>query len=114
MLNRYDIAYGLGIGVSAPFWLIKPTARRKVFSAFRNRMGRPSALLTRPRDSAKPSIMIHAVSLGEINATPSLVASLQQASPGLHVLISTTTETGFAGADKNRRRIRWRNRHCAD
>ena len=40
MINHYDIAYGLGVGVSAPYWLVKPSARRKVFSAFRKRMGR--------------------------------------------------------------------------
>ena len=39
MINTYDIAYGLAVGVSAPFWLIKPSSRRKVLSAFSQRMG---------------------------------------------------------------------------
>src|SRR3954471_16552731 len=70
MVNHYDIAYGLGVGVSAPYWLIKPSARRKVLTAFRQRMGK----IDEPgRDMARPAVMIHAVSLGEINATQSLV-----------------------------------------
>jgi 3-deoxy-D-manno-octulosonic-acid transferase len=39
--------------------------------------------------------MIHAVSLGEMNATRAMVAKLRQARPGLQFVISTTTETGF-------------------
>ena len=30
MMNGYDIAYGLAVGASAPYWLINPRARRKV------------------------------------------------------------------------------------
>ncbi len=96
MINRYDIAYGLGMGVSAPFWLIKPSARRKVLSALRNRMGRSAG--STPRDLAKPAVLIHAVSLGEINATRSIVQSLRQADGELHVIISTTTDAGHERA----------------
>jgi 3-deoxy-D-manno-octulosonic-acid transferase len=90
MINAYDIAYGLGVGAAAPFWLSKPAARRKVLRAFAQRMGHVAR-----RDSAAPAILIHAVSLGEINATPALVKLLQQARPDLHVIVSTTTETGY-------------------
>jgi len=97
MVNHYDIAYGLGVGVSAPYWLIKPSARKKVLTAFRQRMGQH--LADEPaRDMARPAVMIHAVSLGEINATQSLVAMLRQASLVPHIIISTTTETGYARA----------------
>jgi 3-deoxy-D-manno-octulosonic-acid transferase len=40
--------------------------------------------------------MIHAVSLGEMNATRSLVRSLSSARPDLRFIVSTTTDTGFA------------------
>lgn len=90
MVNIYDIAYGLGIGAAAPFWLTKPAARRKVLRAFSQRMGHVAC-----RDSSSSAILIHAVSLGEMNATPALVKLLQQEQPGLHVIISTTTETGY-------------------
>jgi len=93
MINTYDIAYGLAVGASAPYWLIKPSSRRKVLRAFSQRMGDVPI-----RGGTQPAVMIHAVSLGEINATKMLVARLRELRPDLHVIISTTTETGFARA----------------
>jgi len=95
MINHYDIAYGLGVGVSAPYWLVKPSARRKVLSAFRNRMGRMEG---GRREPGARAVMIHAVSLGEVNATAALVKMLGLAKPAPHVIISTTTETGHTRA----------------
>jgi 3-deoxy-D-manno-octulosonic-acid transferase len=92
MVNAYDIAYGLGLGLAAPYWLLKGSARRKVRKALRERMGRVDP---RP-DTLAPAIMIHAVSLGEMNATRAMVAKLRDARPGLQFIISTTTETGLA------------------
>lgn len=43
-------------------------------------------------------IWIHAVSLGEINATPRLVEELQSRIPDAQIVFSTTTDTGFARA----------------
>ena len=51
-----------------------------------------------PRPAGGPRIWIHAVSLGEVNATPRLVAMLRDACPALDVVISTTTDTGFQRA----------------
>jgi 3-deoxy-D-manno-octulosonic-acid transferase len=90
MLNHYDIAYYLGLGVSAPYWLLKPAARRKVLTALAKRNGHVAR-----RDWANPAIMIHAVSLGEMNATRSLVTVLQRERPDLNFVISTTTDTGY-------------------
>ena len=42
------------------------------------------------------SIWIHAVSLGEINATRTLVARLQQQFPNHRIVVSATTDTGYA------------------
>jgi 3-deoxy-D-manno-octulosonic-acid transferase len=91
MINHYDIAYGLGVGLSSPFWLAHPKARRKVLGALSQRMGNVPS-----RDVSKPGIMIHAVSLGEINATRSLVDLLRKERPGIDFIVSVTTETGFA------------------
>src|SRR5829696_3141689 len=93
MLNHYDIAYYLGPGASAPYWLLKPAARRKVLTALANRNGHVAR-----RDWANPAIMIHAVSLGEMNATRSLVTVLQRERPDLNFVISTTTDTGYERA----------------
>lgn len=96
MVNLFDIAYGVGVGIASPYWLIKPSARRKVLTAFTQRMGRVPA-----RDTSRPAIMIHAVSLGEVNATRALVASLRQQRPDLEFIISTTTQTGYDAATKH-------------
>ena len=50
------------------------------------------------RDPGKPRIWIHAVSLGEINATPRLVDALRKHLPDHDIVVSTTTDTGFARA----------------
>jgi 3-deoxy-D-manno-octulosonic-acid transferase len=108
MLNAYDIAYGLGVGLSSPFWLAKPSARRKVLGAFRQRMGNVS-----PRDTTHPAVLLHAVSLGEVNATTALVRMLREKRPDLHYIISTTTQTGWDrarqlyGADSDATIIRY-------
>jgi 3-deoxy-D-manno-octulosonic-acid transferase len=91
MPNHYDIAYGLGVGLSSPFWLARSSSRRKVLGALTDRMGYAPA-----RDFSMPGIMIHAVSLGEINATRALVNMLRDQRAGLHFIVSVSTETGFA------------------
>lgn len=57
-------------------------------------------------DPGKRRIWIHAVSLGEINATPRLVETLEEKLFDTQIVFSTTTDTGFArgvelyGADR--------------
>lgn len=91
MPNLYDIIYGLLIALGSPYWLLAPTLRRKVLTALRQRMGHVAR-----RDPGRAAIMIHAVSLGEMNATRELVKMLQQQRPDLHAIVSTTTATGYA------------------
>ena len=88
--NIYDILYATGATLSAPAWLLHPKARRKVFSALQHRMGRVD-----PRVGAEPLVLIHAVSLGEINATRKLVEQLAAQRPDLHFVVTSTTDTGF-------------------
>ena len=90
MMNHWDLLYGVGVAVSSPFWLAKPSARRKVLGAFSRRMGRMAT-----RQGSGPAVMIHAVSLGEINATRSLIDRLRQERPGLQFVVSVTTDSGF-------------------
>jgi 3-deoxy-D-manno-octulosonic-acid transferase len=91
MINHYDIAYGLGLGISSPFWLTRRSTRTKVLRAFSQRMGH-----VRARDTSRPAIMIHAVSLGEINATRALIERLRAARADIAFIVSVTTETGYA------------------
>jgi 3-deoxy-D-manno-octulosonic-acid transferase len=93
LINHFDIVYGLGLALSAPVWLMLPNARRKVFDAFRDRMGHVAT-----RDVSRRAVMIHAVSVGEMNATTSLVAQLRSAEPGVGFLISSSSIKGHARA----------------
>ncbi len=95
MVNFYDIAYGVGLVASAPFWLVRGKSRRKVLTALRERMGDVAE-----RADAGDAVMIHAVSLGEINATRALVGKLREKRADLNVIVSTTTKTGFEQATK--------------
>ena len=91
MLNRYDLAYAAGLAAAAPFWLTHPRARAKVLPALGQRMGHVPV-----RDGDAPCVLIHAVSLGEMNATAELTRQLRASRPGLDVVVSVTTETGYA------------------
>ncbi len=92
MINLFDIAYGIGLGVSAPYWLIKPSARAKVLTALKERMGHETPIVPQ---GMRGTVLIHAVSLGEMNATRALVQKLRVMRPGLQFVISSTTTTGF-------------------
>lgn len=90
MINLYDILYASALGASAPFWVFRQAQRRKVLTALRQRMG-----WVEDRGNDSPAIMIHAVSVGEINATVALVGELARRRPGMQFIISVTTETGW-------------------
>ena len=92
MINAYDIAYGLGLGLAAPFWLIKPSARRKVLKAFSQRMGRVEPrgdddLTGRHDPRRQPRRDERDPRAGRRGSA--------SARPDLRFIISTTTETGF-------------------
>jgi 3-deoxy-D-manno-octulosonic-acid transferase len=91
VINAYDIAWGTGLAVSAPFWLARARTREKVLKALRGRMGKDA-----PAEAHSPSVMIHAVSLGEINATRAMLKGLSEARPDLRFIITVTTDTGYA------------------
>jgi 3-deoxy-D-manno-octulosonic-acid transferase len=92
-MNFYDIAYSVGLGVSAPVWAWSPSARQKIRRARAERWGE-----TPTNTSDAPGILLHAVSVGELNATPMLIQSLADRRQDLRFCISTTTDTGTARA----------------
>ena len=92
MINAYDIVWGAGVAIGAPYWLVKPSTRAKVLTAFKQRMGRDIPR----REGDAPCILIHAVSLGEMNATRALVERLREMRPSAQFVISATTDTGYA------------------
>jgi 3-deoxy-D-manno-octulosonic-acid transferase len=93
MPNVYDIAWRAVLAVVAIASAFSPKFRHKVSRALKERSGRdvPKA----PAD-APNCVMIHAVSLGEMNATRALIAQLAAARPDLRFLVTVTTDTGYA------------------
>ncbi|HEX4124463.1 MAG TPA: 3-deoxy-D-manno-octulosonic acid transferase [Tepidisphaeraceae bacterium] len=92
-MNLYDIAYSVGLGFSAPVWAWFPAARQKIRRARAERWGDVT-----PYSGDAPGILLHAVSVGELNATPSLIQQLTARHPNLRFCITTTTDTGSARA----------------
>lgn len=90
MMYLYDTAYLLGLAVGWPLLLWRRITRGPGSLALRARLGN---LTARPVSSR--CIWIHGVSLGEINATRTLVAELHRRSPDTAIVISSTTRTGL-------------------
>jgi len=87
-LNVRDPFYLLLAGLTAPIWM------RKERAGWRERRGYTEAL---PQAGPSGRVLIHAVSVGEVNTLRSLVPELAKRG-GPEVVVSTTTDTGTARA----------------
>lgn len=88
-----DLAYAAAGVVYLPIALYQAAFQGKNRRGWRQRFGGvPVFALDRPR------IWIHAVSLGETNATPKLVKAVEKLLPGVEFVFSATTDTGYARA----------------
>ena len=93
-MTFFDLAYWVGLVAGAPYWLAVPKVRRKVFKAFRDGRQRTHAgPISTPVGRV---IMIHAVSLGEMNATCAMLELLAIALPDASFVVTVTSDTGYA------------------
>ncbi|MHC4562183.1 MAG: 3-deoxy-D-manno-octulosonic acid transferase [Planctomycetota bacterium] len=92
-----DILYAVGIIVASPMWLVRMIRHGRYRRGYGQRLlgGVPVS------EGDQPTIWIHGVSLGEINAARTLVAELHSQLPDYRVVVSSTTDTGMAAAEKN-------------
>ncbi len=88
-----DLLYGLILIVMTPFLLWRRFFQRRYKGGWSERFG--SAPICEP---GKKRIWIHGVSLGEINASRTLVDKFQSELPDCEIVITTTTDTGMARA----------------
>ncbi|MBN1124440.1 MAG: 3-deoxy-D-manno-octulosonic acid transferase [Sedimentisphaerales bacterium] len=88
-----DCAYVLAVVLISPRLLYRMFVHKRYREGWAQRLGR----ITR-RFPDKKCIWIHAVSVGEVNATPTLIRRLQEELPDYEIIISTTTDTGYARA----------------
>ena len=89
-----DGLYGIAAVMGSPVWVYRLLRTGKWHTDWPGRLGRCP-----PIDSTSHKrLLIHAVSVGEVNAVRLLVEKLAQADPTLQIVISTTTDTGLARA----------------
>jgi 3-deoxy-D-manno-octulosonic-acid transferase len=92
ILFFYNLALLLALAITSPWWLFKMATAEK-YRDLSKRLGRLHPSLLNP---ARPTLWLHAVSVGEVLAVTRLVQELDAALPGHRVVVSTTTRTGQA------------------
>jgi 3-deoxy-D-manno-octulosonic-acid transferase len=89
-----DCAYLTAVTATAPIWAWRMHRTGKLRTDWNARFGAGNAL---PRKAA-PRILVHAVSVGEVNAIRQLVERLATDAIAPEVVVSATTDTGTARA----------------
>lgn len=91
-----DLVYLLFAILASPWWVVRMTIRSRLQTDWSARFGRGPDL---PATDC-PTILLHAVSVGEINAIRLLVKRLAADASAPRVVVATTTDTGFARASE--------------
>jgi 3-deoxy-D-manno-octulosonic-acid transferase len=90
MYLLYSVLLAVALVCATPYWLYQMLRHGKYRRGLTERLGFVPQRIT---PSTKPSIWIHAVSVGEVLAVSELVRRLQKEFPEHRVVISTTTDT---------------------
>lgn len=90
-----DVIYLLaGLAIS-PVVLYRRIRHGRYRQGWRQRFGRVDR-----KDPQKKCIWLHAVSMGEVNAAQTLVTAIEKQFADCEIVVSTTTDTGYARAQK--------------
>jgi len=96
----YNLFWPIGLLFFLPGYFVKMIRRGGYREKFGQRLGIYGGEL-RLRLSKRESTWLHAVSVGEVNIALKLAHALRALEPELHCVLTTTTTTGFALANKN-------------
>lgn len=96
----YNLLWPLGLLFFLPGYLLKMSRRGGYREKFGQRLGIYSEDV-RLRLAKRRSTWLHAVSVGEVAVALKLASALRALQPDLHCVLTTTTTTGFALANKN-------------
>ncbi|MBC8378088.1 MAG: 3-deoxy-D-manno-octulosonic acid transferase [Planctomycetes bacterium] len=88
-----DLLYGVAIVLYSPKIVYRMVRQDRYRRGWSQRLGKITRL-----NPEKPCIWIHAVSVGEVNATRTLIERLSAQMNDYEVVISSTTDTGLARA----------------
>jgi 3-deoxy-D-manno-octulosonic-acid transferase len=91
MYFLYSALLALALLLGTPYWIFEMLRHGKYRRGLGERFG---FLPPRLRRGSKPSIWVHAVSVGEVLAVSELIRRLRQDYPEHNVVVSTTTDTG--------------------
>ena len=89
-----DAVYLLAVVAISPVAIYRMLRHGRYRAGWANRFGH----IERKRPDKK-CIWIHAVRVGEVNATTTIIRELENRFPDYEIVISTTTDTGFARAN---------------
>lgn len=89
-----DCIYLLVAVAITPIVVYRMVRYRRYRAGWSNRFGK----VVRKDPALKKCIWLHAVSVGEVNATKTIVEELESRFSDFEIIISTTTDTGFARA----------------
>ncbi|MDZ4832057.1 MAG: glycosyltransferase N-terminal domain-containing protein [Phycisphaerae bacterium] len=96
-----DIAYGSAAIATSPYWVWRMHRTGKLRTDWSARFGRVQPALP-PRGNAtierRPRVLLHGVSVGEVNAIRLLVTQLAAQAKPPEIIVAATTDTGFARA----------------
>src|SRR5439155_27174013 len=96
----YNLFWPLGLLIFLPGYFAKMIRRGGYREKFAQRLGIYDGEV-RNRLSKKRPTWLHAVSVGEVTVALKLASALRALEPDLRCLLTTTTTTGFALANKN-------------
>ena len=88
-----DLLYLLTAMVYSPVLVYRVIRHKRYRTGWAQRFGKISR-----RNPAKKCIWLHAVSVGEVNAAKTIIKELENRFGNFEIVISTTTDTGFARA----------------
>jgi 3-deoxy-D-manno-octulosonic-acid transferase len=88
-------AYSCLLWLAQPFYGLRLWRRGRVEPLYRHALGERFGFYAAPRDAARSGwVWIHAVSLGETQATAALITALRAERPGMRLLLTHGTATG--------------------
>lgn len=102
MYLLYSVLLGAGALLASPYFLYQTFASGKYWPSLKERLGFLPASLNAER---RPSIWVHAVSVGELTTARPLLPLLREALPELALFVSTTTLTGRCLAEARLRQV---------
>jgi 3-deoxy-D-manno-octulosonic-acid transferase len=96
----YNLMMPVVLLVSLPGYVMRMLRRGNYRSHFMQRFGRYKPEVAAQLEATQSPCWIHAVSVGEVLIALKLVREMRRREPGLDVVLSTTTSTGFALANE--------------